>query len=251
MKRVYLILSSMVSILLLAAPAVGELVEVLETAFTLEARLLDAESQRYTAARRGEIEAFEELGRLGGRLDAAIADKTVDVAQLRRLEAEVAELRATALARSKQVAEQRQRLYARLDRLEELGAEIERQRHRGLVRTAELDGLWRIEAADADGTFGILKLDSQGTLVSGHYRMSNGAQGSVRGTLVQGKLEIERIDAVRGHDMTLDGHFDAAAGELHGEWHAKELSGGAPTWGEWTARKLSPEEEDEAVGGTE
>ena len=100
------------------------------------------------------------------------------------------------------------------------------------------NGLWQIELAGA-GINGVVDFSSEGTLVSGVYRLSDGSQGSIRGTLANHRLDLERIDWARGFDTTLRGEFNATAGVIEGTWMALDVSGGAPASGTWTARRIS------------
>lgn len=77
--------------------------------------------------------------------------------------------------------------------------------------------------------------------MSGTYRLESGAEGSLRGTFSGNRLELTRIDAAQGEDLTLEGSYDPASGELAGVWRAKELAAGRPAAGEWTASKLAEE----------
>ncbi len=228
---------------LAAAAAAQELLAVLEASFVVEARLLDADLARYARARVQEGEARRRLEAEERTLDAALEDQAVPVEELRRAEERLAAARETAYARSREVAELRRQLYGRMERLEELGSQIERQRNRELVETARLDGLWRLEISP-DSEFGLANLRQRGTEVSGTYRLSNGDQGSLRGTLVERRIVLERVDARRGFDATLDGEFDQETGEITGQWTAVDVTGGRPGGGTWSARKLSPAEEE-------
>jgi hypothetical protein len=222
--------------------AAQSLKTVLETAFILETRLLDAEFDRYLEARQSEERALRQLRQRSSRLDQAMGDQSVPVEELRRLEGEITLAREGAFARSREVADLRQRLYLRMDRLTELGVEIERHRDRSLVATGELEGTWRVDVTPIS-EFGVVEFHLDGTVVSGSYRMSNGARGSIRGTFADNKLKLVRVDAVGGFDATLEGKLDPATGEIAGTWHTLEVGAGRPTSGDWTAYKLSPEEE--------
>ena len=233
-----------VAVCLAASPAwaAGNLREVLEAAFVVETRLLDTDLERYGEARRSEQSAQRRMENQSRRLDDALGDRSVAVEALRRLETDLATARETAFTAARESGALRARLYERMDRLAELGREIDRARNRSLVETSQLDGLWRVEVSPA-GEFGVVKLEVEGTLVTGTYRLSNGAQGSVRGTFADRRVELERIDSKNGLDSALTGVLDPATGEIQGEWTAVDVSGGRQVGGEWAARKLSPAEE--------
>lgn len=238
------------SVLLAAslASAAGGLLEVLEAAFVVEARLLDAELERYAEARRGEQSTQRRMENQSRRLDDALGDQSVSVEALRDLETDLATARETAFTAARESAALRARIYERMDRLAELGREIERARNRSLVETSQLDGLWRVEVSPS-GEFGVAKFEVEGTLVTGTYRLSNGSQGSVRGTFADGRVELERIDSKTGLDAALTGVLNAATGEIAGEWTAVDVSGGRQAGGEWSGRKLSAAEERDLESG--
>lgn len=215
--------------------------QVFEVSFTLEARLLDAGLERYTAARQREDEAWAELRKLSETMDGALANREVSLDRLRNLDMELASAHDAATTRSRDSAEQRRQILVQMERLEELGREIQRQRDRTLVVTEDLGGFWLIEITDHGS--GLLELRLDGTLVSGTYRLDNGAQGSVRGTYTNHRLMLDRIDTLHGFESTLEGRHDTESGELRGTWQAQEISDGRSAYGDWAARKLAPGED--------
>ncbi|MFN7965680.1 MAG: hypothetical protein U0V87_08330 [Acidobacteriota bacterium] len=84
---------------------------------------------------------------------------------------------------------------------------------------------------------GTLYLDQSGTLVTGQYKLSNGMSGSLQGTFVNGKLYLQRIDAVRGRDAEIEGALDSDGLRLRGTWQNFELVQGGLPRGQWTARR--------------
>ena len=107
-----------------------------------------------------------------------------------------------------------------------------------LVPDSGIAGLWQVEVTPGE-VFGLMRIQSEGTLLSGTYVLSNGEQGSVRGTVIDNEVEIERIDASRGFIDTLEGELDAPRGLLEGTWTANDLTAGQPTTGTWLARRLA------------
>lgn len=215
--------------------------EVFQTGFLLEMRLFEAASDRYVDARQRELDAWRQLEEGSERLDDALADAAVDVGELRELDRQVNTLRESAVARGREVAELRQQLFWSLDRIAELGVTIEELRDRSLVGTDSLDGLWRIEV-DGTNEWGVLELSTDGTVVHGSYRLSNGGRGSLRGTYAGGVLSLERIDAERGLDMNMAGALDRSTGTLEGSWDRRELAGGEAAAGRWSARKITSDQ---------
>ena len=222
--------------------AAQTLLEVLEAQDRIENRLFDAELARYDRARSDERQAHETLRARSQELDRALRRQRADLDQLSELESAVTTAREAAYAASRDLAAQRRQLYQRMAKLAELDAEIERERGRQLVPPSRLDGFWELELQPT-GEVGLLKLRAEGTLITGTYRTSGGRSGSVRGTIADNKVDLERIDNANGFDSVLEGEFNPATRQIKGGWTAVDLSGGRLGGGTWTARKLSPAEE--------
>lgn len=217
--------------------------EVLEANYRIESRLFDADLLRYDEVRRRERDAHQALRTRSDTLDRALRTRRGGLDLLNRLEGEVAQASEAAFAATRELAARRQQLYQRMARLAELNVEIEREQGRQLIPQSRLDGFWEMELAPT-GEVGLLKLRVEGTLVTGTYRLSGGLQGSVRGTVSNDELSLERIDSASGFDSVLQGEFNPATRKITGEWTAVDLSGGRLGGGTWTARKLSPAEEE-------
>lgn len=218
-------------------------VQVLEANQRIESRLLDDELKRYEEARLREQEALQSLRTQSNRLDRAIKRESPHVDELAQLEAEVGKAREAAYAASRELADLRKQLYGRMARLAELDSEIRREKGRMLVPASQLDGFWNIEFQPT-GEIGLLELRVQGTLITGTYRLSNRRNGSVRGTLANNEVELERIDNTNGFDSVLEGEFNPATRQIKGGWTAVDVSGGRLGGGTWQAHKLSPAEEE-------
>lgn len=211
----------------------------LRDAFAVQSRLYNAESDRYLAARQREDEAAGRYRDVLGDLDRSLADSTIVIDELRRLEVDVAKKRALVIELARESAAVRERLYNRLDSIEQIGALIERGVNPAAARLHVLDGTWRVEVIPGDN-FGVIEFNTSGTIVTGSYRMSNGSHGSLRGTMDNARIRLIRIDSENGKDSNLKGVLDPATGEIHGTWLPKELGDGGGGGGEWSAWKLSP-----------
>ncbi len=218
------------------------LLEALEASQRVEIRLFDGELERYDRARLGEREAHDTLRTRADLLDRALRRRNTGLDQLAELESAVTVARETAYAASRELAAQRRQLYLRMATLAEIDAEIASERGRALVPPSVLDGFWEIEFEPSGGV-GLLKLRVEGTLITGTYRVSGGRTGSVRGTIADNKVDLERIDNANGFDSVLKGEFNPANRQIKGGWTAVDLSGGRLGGGTWKARKLSPAEE--------
>ncbi len=227
----------------LTAANAQSVVAVLEANRRIENRLFDGELERYEEARLRERQALQGLRSSSNALDRALKRNRPNLEQLAELEAEVDSAREAAYAVSRELSDLRQQIYNRMARLVELDAEIRRERGRLLVPPSQLDGFWNLEFQPT-GEIGLLELRVEGTLVTGTYRLSGARTGSVRGTLANNEVELDRIDNSNGFDSVLDGTYNAATRQIRGEWTAVDLSGGRLGGGTWTARKLSPVEEE-------
>ena len=107
---------------------------------------------------------------------------------------------------------------------------------------APLTGTWSLLVEP--GQEGMAYLQQQGTLVTGTYSLSGGFTGSFRGTLVAGKVRLERIDSQIGFAAIfygrLVGRGDGA--RLQGNWEATQLTSGLPSAGSWTAARVGGEQ---------
>ena len=123
--------------------------------------------------------------------------------------------------------------------------EIEMQRLTAVVGSAEapLNGTWRLVMEP--GQDGFAYLQQQGTLVSGTYAISGGFTGSFRGTFVAGKVRLERIDSQIGFAAIFYGRLVGRGDNLRlqGTWEATQLASGLPSHGNWTARRVSEDQE--------
>lgn len=222
--------------------AAGSEVTVLEDAFHVHSNMYNDQADRFMEVRDREDAALARYTAAIRALDQAIADNTVPINELRRLEIEVAEARAVLIEWVRESANVRERLYQRLDYLEQFGSLLESTRNRDGVKPNRLDGSWRVEVPP-DDNFGVIHFELNGAVVSGTYRMSNGSHGSLQGTLQRRILKLERIDSRTGRDSMLRGRFDPKEGLIEGTWQATELGKGNAVTGVWTARKLAPGED--------
>jgi len=107
-----------------------------------------------------------------------------------------------------------------------------------------LSGKWKlaIEPGEIEGV-AILVLD--GTLVQGRYELDGGFRGSLRGTLVGGRVRMERIDSQLGFAAVYYGRIVTSGDDLRleGKWEATRLATGLPAGGSWVAEKMEEENE--------
>ncbi|MFV2071881.1 MAG: hypothetical protein ACC742_04415 [Thermoanaerobaculales bacterium] len=108
---------------------------------------------------------------------------------------------------------------------------------------APLTGTWRLVVDP--GQEGTAFLLQQGTLVTGTYALTGGFSGSFRGTLVAGKVRLERIDSQIGFAAIFYGRLIGKGrnARLQGQWEATQLASGLPSSGSWSARRAREEAE--------
>jgi hypothetical protein len=217
--------------------------DALKNTFDQESRLLDLAIDEYGQARAAERSAISELGRLHMQLDEALEDPNITLDYLNRLESQLAEARDRACASLEKTARARQNMYARMERLADVARNFEEQTELFGTAREGLTGMWQLEVQPLD-LYGLINLRLEGSQVSGPYRLSNGNQGSVRGTLAGHVLRLEAVDSERGVIADIEAEVDTAAGEIRGEWRARVLGGtGLPAVGDWIADKVSSQEE--------
>lgn len=226
------------SIPALAQPA--ESSTSLKSAFSIESDLLDEEIAAYGRARGRERRAVADLQRLNAQLDELIEDPNASLSAFIGPEEEVGVAIEQACLRARESAAARQRMYERMRRLSGIVQEYESQAQARLARSGGIAGVWRIEAKPID-LYGIFELEADNLLVTGTYSLSNGNEGSMRGTLVGSKLELEMIDSRQGAVATVKGELDSENGVIRGMWFAFDLSSGRPASGDWYAHKTAAE----------
>jgi hypothetical protein len=105
-----------------------------------------------------------------------------------------------------------------------------------------LSGRWTVlvDPGEQKGTF---RLNLEGTIVSGDYTLEGGFSGSLRGTLVNDRLRLERVDSKLGFSAIYYGRLARDSGSISGTWDATDISGGSPGSGRWKAVREEEKEE--------
>lgn len=165
-----------------------------------------------------QLESVESLKLRDSDLRLAEAELIMHLTEADRLRSEAAELRS--------------------------GAEMLRQKIAELGQGGDRDGnvltgKWKL-TVEPGGLEGTVTFQLDGTLVTGVYELSGGWYGSLRGTLVAGKVRLERIDSQLGLAAVLYGHLfgDELPPRLQGNWEGTNLSAGLPSSGSWVATKV-------------
>lgn len=200
-----------------------------ETELKLERKLLGLDLVAYKETRTREQRARDQLAAVVTRLDQALAGDSLALGVLEALRDELAATREGARIAGERVDEEVRRLQDRLRRIGFLEAELGTR-----AAPDPLTGRWRVRI-EPTGTGGTFELRLAGTVVTGSYQLDNGSSGSLKGTLVDGKLRLERVDSRRGFDSVFEGTL--AGNALSGTWTTNELAAGEATHGQWTATR--------------
>ena len=106
-----------------------------------------------------------------------------------------------------------------------------------------LTGRWSI-LQDPGEQKGVFRMSLEGTIVSGEYTLEGGYSGSLRGTLVNDRLRLERVDSKLGFSTIYYGRVAREGASIAGTWEATTFGGGEPGAGRW--RAVRDEEKEEA-----
>jgi hypothetical protein len=239
MKKLMLL----VVFVVLLAPSSGEgqVADSLREQIRIRETVLTGQLQDLADARQQLRELWAQLEQqTGGLMRAQQEGETVDSLRLRdddlrRVESEFA----AAIVKFQQ--ERRTALDNRT-MLAALATEVERLSVEVGDAEAPLTGTWRLVVEP--GQDGLAYLQQQGTLVTGTYALSGGFSGSFRGTLVAGKVRLERIDSQIGFAAIFYGRLVGQGRnlKLQGNWEATQLANGLASAGNWTGAKVQERE---------
>jgi hypothetical protein len=105
-----------------------------------------------------------------------------------------------------------------------------------------LTGRW-VVLLDPGEQRGSFRLNLDGTIVSGEYMLEGGYSGSLRGTFVNDRLRLERVDSRLGFSTIYYGRLARDTSVISGTWESTDISGGAPGSGRWKAVREEEKEE--------
>ena len=208
----------------------------------IEADGLVVELGRLNRLRGRRDQALDVLASLYADLDLVFntaegADRPVEMESLEE-NLRMAELRVQMLGDEgrdlrQRIEARRSRLLALIERTDQLVATLPDD-------TDSLTGVWDVRMVPT-GEHGVFTLFQSGTVLSGEYALSGGWHGSLQGTVVGGKIFVERIDAVKGRFSTLTGNLNAEGTAVRGTWTERDLTADRPTEGSWLADKRRPD----------
>ncbi|MDQ2871462.1 MAG: hypothetical protein M3S32_12005 [Acidobacteriota bacterium] len=99
-----------------------------------------------------------------------------------------------------------------------------------------VSGRWAIllDPGDQKGTF---RMALDGTLVTGDYTLEGGYSGSLRGTLINDRLKVERVDSKLGFSTVYYGRIARDGRTIAGTWESTSFGTGGPGSGRWSAAR--------------
>jgi len=234
-------LASAVALLLAVAalplPAAAQSDEaVLRRALDLERRLLRQQLTDYAGARQQEITAEARLDQVAVQISQQAQRPSPSATTLTRLRVDLDEAVAAAAAAAEKSRRLRESVDSRVQALA-LMSSLLAAAQPSAVRDA-LTGTWQVSIAPSNvgGTF---QLQQDGTAVAGTFRLDDGRGGSLRGSFIDNRVLIERVDSQRGFDAIFEGYVSASDGRMAGFWQPTDLATGGAGGGGWAARKLS------------
>ena len=105
-----------------------------------------------------------------------------------------------------------------------------------------LSGRWTV-TVDPGEQRGIFQMTLDGTIVSGDFTLEGGYTGSLRGTLINDRLRIERVDSRLGFSAVYFGRLARDGNSIAGTWESTTFGGGTPGSGRWKAVREEEKEE--------
>ncbi len=239
MKRTLLL----AALLAIVTPPSGEaqVADSLREQIRIREIVLEGQLEDIAEARQQLRELWSQLELQSGNLMRAQREgETVDSLRLRdedlrRIESEFLGAIFSFQQERRAALEHRTMLAVMATEVERLSAEVGEAE-------APLTGTWRLVVEP--GQDGMAYFQQQGTLVTGTYALTGGFSGSFRGTLVAGKVRLERIDSQIGFAAIFYGRLVGQGRNLRlqGNWEATQLASGLASAGNWTGTKVQENE---------
>ena len=239
MKRTLLL----AALLAIVTPPSGEaqVADSLREQIRIREIVLEGQLEDIAEARQQLRELWSQLELQSGNLMRAQREgETVDSLRLRdedlrRIESEFLGAIFSFQQERRAALEHRTMLAVMAIEVERLSAEVGEAE-------APLTGTWRLVVEP--GQDGMAYFQQQGTLVTGTYALTGGFSGSFRGTLVAGKVRLERIDSQIGFAAIFYGRLVGQGRNmrLQGNWEATQLASGLASAGNWTGTKVRESE---------
>lgn len=105
-----------------------------------------------------------------------------------------------------------------------------------------ISGRWAVSIEPGEQR-GVFRMTLAGTLVSGEYTLEGGYSGSLRGTLINDRLRVERVDSKLGFTAVYIGRMARDGNTIGGTWESTNFGSGGPGSGRWQAVREEDKEE--------
>jgi hypothetical protein len=105
-----------------------------------------------------------------------------------------------------------------------------------------ISGRWMVTVEPGEQR-GVFRMALEGTLVSGEYTLEGGYSGSLRGTLINDRLRLERVDSKLGFTAVYVGRLARDGATIGGTWEGTNFGTGGPGSGRWQAVREEEKEE--------
>ncbi len=210
----------------------------LEVDRELEEQALVKDLNRLATWRYRRDELLERLRSLYGQQDLLFntGDARSDPEGAASLERRILEAEALLGAVGHEGRALRERIDDRRDRMELLARRSDELLALLPEDVDSLTGLWDVRFVPT-GEHGAFSLYQSGTLLSGEYVLGGGWHGSVQGTVVDGRVFLERIDSVKGRFADMTGRLSSDGQTIRGTWQERDLTANRASEGSWIATK--------------
>ena len=105
-----------------------------------------------------------------------------------------------------------------------------------------ISGRWTVTVEPGEQR-GVFRMSLEGTLISGEYTLEGGYSGSLRGTLINDRLRLERVDSKLGFSAVFIGRLARDGTAISGTWESTTFGTGGPGSGRWVAAREEEKEE--------
>jgi len=211
--------------------------EALAATVSVEKALLREDLARHEKAAADRAQSSAALQDLYAALDGAVRKDDAQAAQA--LEEVLGRIESAERERADRLSEERAlvgRIRERMRRIDLLEEQVDQLSARVAEAAGPLSARWDVVLLPLNQK-GSFLLTQIGTIVSGTYTLEGGWTGSLRGTLVNRKVFLERIDSKLGRSAEFEGYLSGDGSRIRGSWRSYELSAQDPASGQWSATR--------------
>ncbi|MFQ5670412.1 MAG: hypothetical protein ACE5HD_07845 [Acidobacteriota bacterium] len=210
----------------------------LEVDRQIEEKALVEDLEQLAAWRARRDQALKRLNNLYQELDVSFntAESKEEQEEVQSVDRRLMDQEALLAVLGQQGRSLRRRIHREKDRLAALSSKADELI--ALLPSDEdnLTGLWNVRFTPT-AEHGIFSLYQTGTILSGEYVLGGGWHGSLEGTVVNGRVFLERIDAEKGRFASMTGLLSENGRSIRGTWKERDLTANRADSGSWTAQK--------------